>query len=247
MTYEELVEIARRDDAIVGLVLTGSRGSGFGFTEESDWDVRLIVHDDVRDEYGARFAAPHGSRVEVVVLSEAELEDAGEIGTRSAWDRYSWVHADVVVDKGRVEELVMRKSTLPPESARTLAAQHLDDYVNWYYRSAKNAGLGIVEGARLDAAESVSSLLDFLFAAHGRVRPFNKFLRSELETHPLPGATWTAAVMLPRLVEILDTGRAEAQQRMFRDVEALARAHGLGGVIDGWEPDVSWLRGQGSP
>jgi hypothetical protein len=31
---------------------------------------------------------------------------------------------------------------------------------------------------------------------------------------------------------------------LFADVEQLARAHGHGDVIDGWEPDVAWLRGE---
>jgi hypothetical protein len=30
---------------------------------------------------------------------------------------------------------------------------------------------------------------------------------------------------------------------MFKDVEALARSHGLYDVIDSWEPDVAGLRG----
>jgi hypothetical protein len=245
MTYEELVEIARGDDAIVGLVLTGSRGRGFAVTADADWDVRLIVRDDTRDAYRSKFATPHGSRVEVVVLSESELEQAGEIGTSSAWDRYSWVHVTIVVDTPdrRIARLLERKSTLPPEDARVLAADHLDDYVNWYYRSAKNARDGLGEGSRLDAAESVSSLLDFLFAVHGRVRPFNKYLRRELEARPVPGETWSADALLPRLEQILASGSIEEQQHLFRDVETLARARGLGDVIDGWEPDVPWLRG----
>lgn len=245
MTYGELIEIARGDDAIVGLVLTGSRGRGFAVTDCADWDVRLIVRDDARDAYRSKFATPHGSRVEVVVLSESELEQAGEIGTSSAWDRYSWVQVAVAVDApdGRIARLLQRKSTLPSDDARVLAAEHLDDYVNWYYRSAKNARDGLGEGSRLDAAESVSSLLEFLFAVHGRVRPFNKYLRQELEARPAPGEMWSADALLPRLEEILATGSIDGQQHLFRDVEALARAHDLGGVIDGWEPDVPWLRG----
>ena len=49
--------------------------------------------------------------------------------------------------------------------------------------------------------------------------------------------------LLPRLRRILATGDLAEQQRLFRDVEGLARAHGLGEVIDGWEPDLERLRG----
>ena len=78
-----------------------------------------------------------------------------------------------------------------------------------------------------------------MFTVHGRLRPFNKWLVWELENHPL---TWND---LPRLERIARTGDLAEQQALFRDAESLAREHGLGAVIDSWEPDVSWLRGGG--
>ena len=63
MTYEELVEIARADDTVVGLVLTGSRGRGYAVTEGADWDVRLVVRDAVAGDCQERYATRHGSRV----------------------------------------------------------------------------------------------------------------------------------------------------------------------------------------
>ncbi len=29
---------------------------------------------------------------------------------------------------------------------------------------------------------------------------------------------------------------------VVREAETVARQHGLGGVVDGWEPDLAWLR-----
>ena len=244
MTYDELVEIARQDDAVVGVVLTGSRGRDFAVTEWLDWDVRLIVRDDVLDEYRQRLATPHGSTVEVVVLSLSELEEVGSIGSPSAWDRYSYVDATVAVDDsgGSIARLLAQTAVLAPEEARALAAERLDDYVNAYYRAAKNLRSNLVREARLDAAESAPLLLDFLFAVHGRVRPFNRFLRWELEQRPLPGSKWEADRLLTRLEAMAVADMAE-QRGMFRDVEALARAHGLSDVLDAWEPDLDWLRG----
>lgn len=46
-----------------------------------------------------------------------------------------------------------------------------------------------------------------------------------------------------RLERIVRTGDCAAQREQFRAVEELARELGFGGVIDGWEPDVAWLRG----
>ena len=246
MTYDELVDLARSDDAVVGLVLTGSRGNDMFVTDESDWDVRLVVRDEVRDEYRARLATPHGSRVEVVVLSLSEFKRAGEPETASAWDRPSYVHAQVVVDTpdGHLSEITERKRSLPAEHARSVAAERLDDYVNSYYRSAKSHRLGLTLEAHLDAVESIAPLLEFLFALENRVRPFNKHLRFELERRPLGDERWAADPLLLRLEAILATSDLGEQQRLFRDVEQLARAHGHGDVIDGWEPDVAWLRGE---
>jgi hypothetical protein len=98
--------------------------------------------------------------------------------------------------------------------------------------------------AHLDAVESLSPLLDALFAFQGRVRPFNKSLRWELEGSPLPGDVWSADRLLPRLQAIAATSGAREQQSLFRDVEHLARDHGFGAIVDGWEPDLAWLRGE---
>ena len=46
--YERLVERAQQDEAIVGLVLTGSRGRDAFIREASDWDVRV---ERVRDSF----------------------------------------------------------------------------------------------------------------------------------------------------------------------------------------------------
>ena len=105
------------------------------------------------------------------------------------------------------------------------------------YRSLKNARIGLELASFLDAQESIPWFLEFVFAVHGRLRPYNKWLAWELEAHPLP---WND---LPRLDRIARTGDPEEQRALFREVEAIAREHGHGGVIDGWEPDVEWLRG----
>jgi hypothetical protein len=80
---------------------------------------------------------------------------------------------------------------------------------------------------------------DKLDALLGRLRPYNKWLAWELEHHPLPGST----LPLGRIARIARTGDLAEQAALFRDAETLARKHGLGAVIDGWEPDVATLRG----
>jgi hypothetical protein len=244
--YQRLVEEAWADDRVVGLVLTGSRGRGPFARDDSDWDVRLVVADQAVADSRAVYGTKRGAVVETVVLSVAEFEAAGEIGSLTEWDRYSYTHARAVVDKlgGRITELVAAKGVLPPDTARKVATAKLDEYINSYYRSAKNVRDGRMVEAHLDAAESVAPFLTALFAMHERVRPFNKFLLWELEEFPLSHAVWRAGILLSRLERVIGTGELEAQQQLFREAERLARECGLGGVIDGWQPHVQWLRGK---
>ena len=92
---------------------------------------------------------------------------------------------------------------------------------------------------RLDASETIPPLLTTAFALEGRVRPFNKWLRYDLEREPLA---------IEGLVERIDRIRRDAdlaeQRAMFRDVERLAREAGHGAAVDSWEPNVAWLRGE---
>jgi hypothetical protein len=228
----------------VGLVLTGSRGHGAFVRPETDWDLRLIVKDEALDRAAARHSTPHGSPIEVFVMRLTTFEGAGAIGSSSEWDRYSFVRVPALIDKldGRIADLIAAKSLLTTQEIGVAAPRDLDGYVNSYYRALKNARAGLSIEAHLDAAESISPLLGALFAMHGRVRPFNRYLRWELKTAPLPEAWLAADDLLPRLAGIVATGTVTEQAALFRDVEGLARSAGYGDVVDSWEPDVSWLR-----
>jgi hypothetical protein len=239
--YAELRALARRDPNVVGLFLGGSRGKGL-VTEHSDYDVYMIVSRRV-GEYRRRFPLRHGDNPEVIVLSLAEFRRHAAVGSASEWNRYTFAHVVAELDKtGEIQTLLDEKGALPREEARKIAAEALDDYMNYYYRAAKSFRDGNEVGARLDAAESVPSFLTTLFALHERVRPYNKYLRWELEQHPLPGDEWSAARLLPVLDAVVD-GDLSAQRRLFHDVERLARERGHGDVVDGWGADLILLRG----
>jgi hypothetical protein len=237
--WDELVERALRDENVVGLFLSGSRGKGAFVTPDSDYDVRLVVRDELLAEYEDRFPLRRGDALEILVCSGAELRAWPE------WDRYSFAHVRAVLDPdGEIQGLIDAKGRLAGDEARALAAAQLDAYVNALYRSAKSLESGRALEGRLDAAESVPPFLTALFALHGRLRPFNGYLRWELETHPLAaGPPWRAGALLPRLERIAADGDLDEQRALFRDVETIARERGHGAVIDGWEPDVAWLRG----
>jgi nucleotidyltransferase-like protein len=221
---EALLEEARLDENVIGVVLFGSRARDAYVDGHSDWDVYVVVRERRGDRPFVR-----GERVETIELTLDELADP----TDSLRYHLAWIEPQL--DKtGEVAEALRTAVHVDPGGA----GRPLDAYVNSYYRSLKNARVGLELAALLDAQESIPWYLEFVFAVHGRLRPYNKWLEWELREHPLP-----VDVDLQRLERIARTGGLEDQQSLFRDTEALARMHGHGATIDGWDPDVAWLRG----
>jgi hypothetical protein len=219
---DALLEEARQDENVIGVVVHGSRGRGLHVHEGSDWDVVVVVH-----QRAGRYDSERGGQLEAFeVTSLTKLPD---------WMLPAVTWTTPALDKtGAVTAQLAEATTIDPATA----AEPLDGYVNSYYRSAKNARAGLELAALLDAQESIRWYLQFVFAVHGRVRPYNKWLEWELREHPLPDE-----VDLSRLERIARTGDLDEQRSLFRETESLAREQGQGATIDGWEPDVAFLRG----
>jgi len=233
LTFEDLLEVARAREDVLGLYVFGSRGRDFMVDERSDWDVCVVLADrEAREAFDGEFPYSHGARVEIVSLTLDELRNAS-----SEHGRYAAAHADVVLDKtgGDLTRVVAEQELLPAGSRDAIVRDALDGYVNQMYRSLRY-------GTRLDAVEAIPHALRTIFALEDRVRPYNKYLEWELRHHPL--ADWTADELLPLLDRVL-AGEPEAQHELFNRIEPLARRDGYGDVIDSWEPDVDWLRGEG--
>ena len=233
MNFEDLLEVARVRENIVGLYVFGSRGRDFMVDERSDWDVCVVLAgDEARDAFDREFPYAHGARFEIV---SATLD--GLRGLSSEHSRYAAAHADVVLDKtdGELTRVVTELESLPSGCGDAIVRDALDGYINQTYRSLRY-------GTRLDAVEAIPHALRTIFALADRVRPYNKYLEWELRHHPLEG--WTADELLPLLDRVL-TGEPDAQHELFNRVEPPARRAGFGDVIDSWEPDVDWLRGNG--
>lgn len=221
---DELLSRAREDENVVGVIHSGSRGRNAYVTDASDWDAFVVVLEE-RGDYGTE----HGSGLE---LSEVTLE---VLADPPDWARPAFLGLTPQLDKtGEVTAALSEATSLDAATA----PKPLDAYVNSYYRSAKNARVDLGLASLLDAQESVSHWLEFVFTLHGRLRPYNKWLEWELEHHPLP-----IAVDVALLGRIARTGALADQQSLFRKTETVAREHGHGATIDGWEPDVAWLRG----
>jgi hypothetical protein len=231
VTFEDLLGVARSREEVVGLYVFGSRGREFMVDERSDWDVCVVLADRAaREEFDREFPYAHGAPVEIVT---ATLD--GIRGEPSEHGRYAAAHADVVLDKtgGELTLVVAEQEFLPSGTRDAVVREALDDYINQTYRSLRY-------GTRLDAVEAIPYALRTIYALQNRVRPYNKYLEWELRHHPLEG--WTADDLLPLLDRVV-TGEQNAQHELFNLVEGPARDAGFGDVVDGWEPDVEWLRG----
>jgi len=233
VTFEDLLEAARSREDVVGLYVFGSRGRDFMVDERSDWDVCVVLADpEARERFDREFPYAHGARVEIVSTTLDGIRDES-----SEHGRYAAAHADVVLDKtgGELTRVVAGQESLPSGTRDAVVREALDGYINQTYRSLRY-------GTRLDAVEAIPYALRTIFALENRVRPYNKYLEWELRHHPLDG--WTADDLLPLLDRVL-TGERKAQHELFELIEEPARREGFGDVVDGWEPDVDWLRGQG--
>ena len=80
-------------------------------------------------------------------------------------------------------------------------------------------------------------MLTTAFALEGRVRPFNKWLRFELDREP-PGGP-EAATLLSDAEQILSSPTLPVLRTAFRRLEAAAWASGHSAIVDSWEPDVA--------
>ncbi|MEU5726934.1 nucleotidyltransferase domain-containing protein [Micromonospora sp. NPDC047738] len=222
--FEDLLARAYADPAVVGLVLTGSYARGMA-TVHSDHDVHVVVRS--RDERW--HATRRTAELDEIVCTVDELAD-----TSDPWQRYAFRGAKVLLDRlgGNVTALVERQAVPTEAEATAWARDALDGYLNLAYRAAKSRRDGNELAATLDERESVPWLLTAVFALHGRLRPYNKYLHWELETYPLPGP-WTAVAFPARALR--------DPVGLFSDVARLARERGHGDVLDGWGDDLALL------
>jgi hypothetical protein len=235
LSYDAFVARATADPAVVGLLLKGSFAHDGVATEHSDHDVYVILTDGARGE----LAALDGHRSADLDLVVTTVDGLRRLG---GWERYALARARVVLDRldGEIADIVTAKGRLGADEACAAAAGWLDAYANSLYRSVKNARDGHPLAARLDAADSMGSLLELLFALDRRPRPYNKYLEWELSRFPLP--EWDTGALLDMIARITGTGEVAVQRRLFAQVEDVARRAGHGGTLDDWGEDLALMR-----
>ena len=240
--YAALLDRARGDPAVVGVVVFGSRAAGPFATASSDVDCFVIVDGSPEDTHP--WATNHGDPVEVWPITLDAFRRHALAGDAFAWNRPAFIRARVDVDKldGQIGQIVDRKRRLVPDEAQTIAMDGLGAAINSIFRALRNQEAERRLEGRLDGLEAIAPMLTAAFALEGRVRPFNKWLRYELATEPL---RMPELAGLGELVERLaEDSSIDRLRDAFRLLERAARSTGYGAIVDGWEPDVAWLRGQ---
>jgi predicted nucleotidyltransferase len=244
-TFSLLVAHAQEDDAILALFVFGSRGRKVATDDASDYDVAVILRDDAAlSAFDEQWPYTHGAEVEVVSATLDDLREHAAVGGNREWARYQYAHVEMVVDKtgGEIQGIIDAKERIPDHLRDKVVRPALGAYLNFTYRSLRNDSVGLGQAARLDAAESLPGFLTVMFGLEGRVRPYNKYLEWELRHHALTNPDCEADRLLALIASVVD-GNTDAQRELFRMTESAARLAGYGDELDGWEPDLNWMRG----
>ena len=238
-----LYEEAKSDPNIVGFFLGGSRGKGFE-TKYSDYDVYIIVKDNMIKEYRWKYPKRKYEGIDLIVFSFSEFERYAHWGSTETWDRYSFVHVKALIDKnGKTQEILDKLGIIPEKHLSKFIAGSLDAYINSVYRSLKCIRDEDIEAARLEAALSIPAFLNVIFAIHkGRLRPYFKYLKWELETFPLTKFPIDTEEIISMLMKILDSADSKSQQHLLRITEEILRKEGFGNVFDSWGNDFPWMK-----
>lgn len=241
--FAQLIQTARQDPDVLGLVLVGSRGKGLR-RPFSDYDAYLIVENGAVERAQRHYASlvDQASQIDLGLLGIDAFHAFAAWGGPEAWERYTFAHATILIDKtGHIHQLVMEKGRIPPQEQDHYIRDALDGHINGVYRSAKCWRVHDVLGAQLEAMDSIGCVLSLIFGLEGRLRPYYGYLKWELRTHPLQQFPLSSEALLDMIARILTTGDLPTQQALLRTVESVCQAAGYGEVIDAWGQDYPWM------
>lgn len=238
--FEDLCKEAKDDKNIIGFFLGGSRGKGYE-NETSDYDVHMIVKDDVAEKYKKKFDGMELPEIDLSVSSLSEFIQYGGWQSDTHWDRYNFTHVRALVDKtGEIQKLIDEKSSIPKDKRDEFINGQIDAYLNGFFRSVKSYRKKDIVGIRLEAAASIPYFLNALFALHNRATPFTNCLTRELQRRALEKFPWSSEKLLEMLLKILENGDLKTQQDLARTVESVFRKEGYNKVFDDWGEKLPW-------
>jgi hypothetical protein len=235
-----LIAEADADPDVLGLVLTGSRATGF-ITPTSDYDLAFVVSDEAAARYKATDSYPLRGHSVTPPISTKDIWSQGLTEfcaeARSRDTLPDWSIALVLFDRnGSLTTFMDMLRRIPSEEQPRLTAAYYDAYLNSLYRSLKCWRRGNVLGARLEAAESVNWMLHTLFALEGRWRPFGSRLSIFLPMLAVQG--WDSDDLAAQLLDLLASGEPGQQRAVAQRIIALLRTNGYHHVYESWEGEI---------
>jgi predicted nucleotidyltransferase len=220
------------DPDVIGILVTGSRGVG-AVTAESDYDVIFVVSDETMARYEREKREPRRGGTIDPPIDTTDIQWHECPRTLRSYNTFGADVCRVIYDRtGELTALAEELGRMPEDQAREKAAAAYDAYLNSMFRSLKCWRRGDELGARLNAAQSVDSLLETLFALERLWRPFAS--RVYLHLEKLKGQGWQDGELRKDLLDLLATGDPRRQQEFARRVVALMAERGYGHVYDSW-------------
>ena len=154
------------DAETLGLIVHGSRASGFA-RPDSDWDVIRIVTEDAyqrRKQQGTLHEKRSSPPLDTLYQSIAHLQRLA--GGEPGWWMATYDSSVVVLDRtGEIGQALEAIRLAGAERAHAAVAMEYDSYLNSYVRSLKSWLRGDELGGRLHAAESALHLVRTLCGA----------------------------------------------------------------------------------
>lgn len=236
-----LVREASGDPDVLGVLLSGSRGAGYG-DAQSDYDVVWVLTDNAF----TRRATP--DQIKQHTVGQPPIDhiytcpaNLAPLAAQPDWRTFGYATARVLLDKtGAVTHARAAIALVPEERARQDAAAWFDAYLNAFYRSLKAWRRGNELGARLQAAESAMHLVRALFALERHWPPYHDRLEQYLAVLDRQG--WPAGVLREALLDLVRTADPTRQQALAAQVEALLRRRGFGYVVERWGGEIERVR-----
>jgi hypothetical protein len=234
--YEQLVKLAQADPGVIGFILGGGRGKGIS-TEHSDYDILIIVENAIADGAKVKYKPYAGLQFDITIMTERELSIYGVWGSDTMWARYGFAHVTAVIDKKKdLQQWLNVQETIPTPALDEAIKEALDSYLSYTHRSLKNFRDGRATAAHLAACDAMPQLITFLFAAEGRVRPYNEYIDWELTTHPLKNLAMDSATFNKKIGTVLSDGSIPTQKEFLALVQGIAAKLPVGPtVLKSWE------------
>jgi predicted nucleotidyltransferase len=236
--YQKLLLYAKLNPYVLGLVLAGSRGKG-KITAHSDYDIFIIIKDKTPEKIRKELADFRKFDFDSSVMDLTAFKKYAAWGSPYAWDRYNFARLKAPLDKtGQVQKIVTEKGLIPTKYRAQFIKDGLDHYINQVYRSIKTHCDGDFLASRLESNESIQPMLNAVFALHGRLKPYYKYLEWELKREPLKKLPISQKQFIKMIGKIAKTGDSKTQKQLLR---ILASMFLKNGYRHGWEWKFDWL------